>query len=278
MIAAARAATLEAARSTLIGRRIHPGNRELIRYLKSSMGALPDEALRVLFLDPSRCLIADEQLQKGSVGQLTVYPRIIFRRALELDAAAIILVHNHPSGDPTPSASDFQSTDRLAAIGQALDVEVLEHLVVTSGGHRTIIQGRAEGGGGASSKLVLRDRASDWRNAPDIGRALDNAQKACRRRLLRRQLVGAHDLFGEPAWDMLIDLFIHEAEAKPVSTSSLCIASGLPMSSALRLLQRLCDTGLVTREADRHDGRRNFIRLAPDLGHRLKAYFAGGDE
>ncbi|MGQ2936869.1 MAG: hypothetical protein ACT6RK_22505, partial [Sphingopyxis sp.] len=100
-----------------------------------------------------------------------------------------------------------------------------------------------------SPKVVLRERSPDWRSAPDAGLALDNAQKAARRRLLRRQLVGAHELFGEPAWDMLIDLFIHEAQAKPVSTSSLCIASGLPMSSALRLLQRLCDTGLVTREA-----------------------------
>lgn len=278
MIVAARAATLEAARSSLLGRRIHPGNRELIRYLKSSMGALPDEAFRVLFLDAARCLIADEQLQRGSLGQLAVYPRIIFRRALELDAAAIILVHNHPSGDPTPSMSDIESTDRLAAIGHALDVEVLEHIVVALRGYRTILQGRADGGPGASNKVVLRDRAGDWRNAPDLGRALDRAQKAHRRRMLRRQLVGADELFGEPAWDMLIDLFIHEAEAKPVSTSSLCIASGLPMSSALRLLQRLCDTGLVTREADRHDGRRNFIRLAPDLGQRLKAYFEGGDE
>ncbi|KGB55990.1 DNA repair protein RadC [Sphingopyxis sp. LC81] len=96
--------------------------------------------------------------------------------------------------------------------------------------------------------------------------------------MLRRQLVGADDLFGEPAWDMLIDLFIHEAEARPVSTSSLGIASGLGMSSALRLVQRLCDAGLVTREADRQDGRRNFIRLTPDLAHRLTAYFAAGDE
>ena len=278
MIVAARAATLEAMRADLAGRRVQPGSRQLIRYLQTAMGALRDEALRVLFLDASRCLIADEQLQRGTLGQLAIYPRTIFRRAIELDAGAIILVHNHPSGDPTPSPSDVASTEHLAVIGHALNVEVIAHIVVTPCDHRTILPGAAGGHDAASSRVVLREGREDWRSAPGIDRALDNAQKASRRRLLRRQLVGVPELFGEPAWDMLIDLFIHEAQARPVSTSSLCIASGLPMSSALRLLQRLCDKGLVTREADRHDGRRNFIRLAPGLGHRLMAYFAEGDE
>ncbi len=278
MILASRAATLEAMRTGLVGRRIHPANRDLIRYLKTSMGALRDEALRILFLDASRCLIADEQLQNGTLAQLAIYPRTIFRRALELDAAAVILVHNHPSGDPTPSRADIEATERLSLIGRALDIEVLEHIVVTLHGHRTILEGRTVLGCGTSSQVVLREPAGDRLDVPDAASALANAQKASRRRLLRRQLVGAHELFGEPAWDMLIDLFIHEGEAKAVSTSSLCIASGLPMSSALRLLQRLCDFGLVTREADRHDGRRNFIRLAPGLRQRLTAYFEGGDE
>ncbi len=278
MIVAARAAASEAMRTGVAGRRIGSGDRRLIRYLRSSMGALRDEVLRVLFLDASHRLIADEQLQHGTLGQLAIYPRTIFRRAIELDAAAVILVHNHPSGDPTPSASDVESTERLAAIGHALDVEVLEHIVVTLGGHRTILPAGTGAHGAVTSKVLLREGSGGWCNAPGIAGALANAQKAARRRILRRQLVGATELFGEPAWDMLIDLFIHEAQAKPVSTSSLCIASGLPMSSALRLLQRLCDMALVTREADRHDGRRNFIRLAPDLGHRLMAYFAGGDE
>src|SRR3546814_2644014 len=75
------------------------------------MGALPEEILRVLFLDASRRLVADEQMQHGSVRQLALYPRTIFRRALELDAAAILLVHNHPSGDPTPSDRDIRVTE-----------------------------------------------------------------------------------------------------------------------------------------------------------------------
>ncbi|MGV7123088.1 JAB domain-containing protein [Sphingopyxis sp. 550A] len=278
MLVAARSANLEALRAELPGRIIDPANPRLLAYLKASMGALPDEVLRVLFLGPARDLIADEQLQNGTLGYLAIYPRTIFRRAIELDAAAIILVHNHPSGDPTPSSSDVEVTERLAAIGRALDVELIEHIVVTSCGHRSILQQRISSGPGSSARFALRDEASDWRDGSEMERALANAQRISRRRILRRQLIGADDLFGEPAWDMLIDLFIHEAEIKPVSTGSLCIASGLPMSSALRLLQRLCDAGLVIREADRHDGRRNFIRLTPRLAHRLMAYFAAGDE
>ena len=278
MLVAAHRTTLEALREELSGRGIDPDNPKLLRYLRASMGALPDEALRVLFLDPSHRLIADEQLQRGTLGHLAVYPRTIFRRAIELDAAAIILVHNHPSGNSAPSECDVAATERLAEIGSLLDVELLEHIVVTASDHRMILAGGSSAGARLSPKIILRDEGGDWSSAPDAGRALANAQRTSRRRLLRRQLVGARELFGEPAWDMLIDLFIHEAEGKPVSTSSLCIGSGLPMSSALRLLQRLCDMGLVTREPDQADGRRNFIRLAPDLGHRLVAYFAGGED
>lgn len=74
-----------------------------------------------------------------------------------------------------------------------------------------------------------------------------------RRRILRRQLIGAKELFGEPAWEMLIDLFIHEGEGRPLSTSDLCVTSTIPMSSALRLVQKLCDAGLVDRTPDLMD-------------------------
>lgn len=104
--------------------------------------------------------------------------------------------------------------------------------------------------------------------------ALANARQASHRRAVRKKMLGANALFGEPAWDMMIDLFLHEGEGKPVSTSSICIASGLPTSTALRLLQRLCDEAMVTRIADPSDGRRNFIRLAPEVRDRLTDYFA----
>lgn len=277
MLVAARVAALEAMRPARDSRTIDPANPRLLKYLRASMGALPDETLRVLFLDASRRLLADEQLQSGSASHLTLYPRTIFRRAIELDAVAIILVHNHPSGDPTPSKADIVATQRIMAIGRSLDIEILEHIVVAVGGHGMILQGRRQSRTAAAPEAILRS-PDRWLQSPDRSAALANAHRVARRRLLRRQLVGAPELFGEPAWDMLVDLFIHEAEERAVSTSSVCIASGLPMTSALRLLQNLCDVGLVTREADRDDGRRNFIRLAPDLGHRLLAYFAAGDE
>lgn len=265
-------------RADLDDHKIDPANPRLLRYLKLSMAALPQETLRVLFLDPARRLIADEQLQQGTISQIAFHPRAIFRRAIELDAAAIILVHNHPSGDPTPSEADVAATTRLFAIGRSLDIELLEHIVIAARGNRPILNRKSAPRSAPASDYRLCDTSANWPSAPEAPLALANAQRTARRRLLRRQLVGAPCIFGEPAWDMLIELFIHEAEARPVSTSSLCISSGVPMSSALRLLQRLTDAGLVTREADQTDGRRNFIRLDPDLGHRLMAYFAEGDE
>ena len=125
MLAATRATALEALRSQASGRAIDPSDPKLLQYLQASMGALPDETLRILFLDASRHLIADEQLQHGTIDQLTIYPRILFRRALELNAAAVILVHNHPSGDPTPSDADIAATKQLVEIGRSLDVGVL---------------------------------------------------------------------------------------------------------------------------------------------------------
>lgn len=273
MLSAARAATLEAMRSEVAGRAIAPWDPKLIQYLQTSMGALPHEVLRVLFLDAARRVIADEQMQHGTIGQLTIHARIIFRRALELDAAAIILVHNHPSGDPKPSRGDIDVTERLVSIGYALDVDLLEHIVVTNSDHQMILNRQARPRRRPSERL----RDSGGRRM-EAGLALENARKTARRRLLRRQLVGADGLFGEPAWDILVDLFIHEGQGKSVSTGSACIASGLSTSSALRLLQRLCDAGLVVREADHDDGRRTYIRLSSELAHRLTAYFAAGEE
>src|SRR3546814_18896184 len=94
------------------------------------MGGLPDETLRVLFLDARQRLIADEQMQRGTIDQVVLYPRIILRRAIELDAEAVILVHNHPSGDPTPSSADLRVTARLAAMARSLYITIVDHTMV----------------------------------------------------------------------------------------------------------------------------------------------------
>ncbi len=88
------------------------------------------EAFRVLFLDKKNQLIADEILNQGTVDHAPVYPREVMRRALELSAGALILVHNHPSGDPTPSAADVEMTRRIVEAGRALDISIHDHVVV----------------------------------------------------------------------------------------------------------------------------------------------------
>lgn len=295
LLIAARAVMEEAMRSDLRRGSVHPAQPRLLDYLKASMGGLPDENLRILFLSGSHGLLADEQMQQGTIGQIAVYPRVIFRRAIELDAAALILVHNHPSGDPTPSPNDVGVTGRLVELGQSLGVEIVEHIVVTATEHRFILGHRGSRATGEARPLELRAGGagpgdegynSDANAAAEAPKesaannlaALANARRTARRRLLRRQLIGAEHLFGEPAWDMLIELFIHEVEGKPISTSSLGIASGMSASSGLRLVQNLVDAGLVVREEDPGDGRRTLISLSPATVHRLTAFFATHEE
>lgn len=242
------------------------------------MGNLPDERLRVLFLDSGRHLIADEQMQQGSLAQLTLYPRTIFRRALEHNAAGLILVHNHPSGDPEPSAEDLEVTRRLDQIGRSLDITIIDHIVVTASdarhikGHGTDVRHCHPS---APNTLKSPRYRPPW---DDEDTAVENAKTAMRRRLLRRQLIGSPELFGDPAWEMLVDLFIHQAENKNLSISSLCVTANMPMSSALRLVQKLCDAGILSRIADPIDGRRSIINLEPETAQRLRAYFSEGLE
>lgn len=230
----------------------------------------------MLFLDGAQRLIADEQLQNGSLGQLSLHPRTIFRRALELNAAGLILVHNHPSGDPTPSEDDIHATRLLDQIGRALDLRLIDHIVVTANhAHHIMNRDRSVPAQSASS-LTLRSPGGG--PTADLQKtALANARIASRRRLLRQQLFGAPELFGDPSWEMLVDLFIHQAEGKDLSITALCIPVGLPLSSALRLVQKLCDAGILRRLRDPVDGRRSIIRLEPASWHRLCAYFGAGD-
>lgn len=272
-----REAMLEGMRSELRTVRIDPGNPRFSRYLIASMGSLPEERLRILFLDPARGLIADEEFQRGSLAQLAIYPRTIFRRALEHNAASIILVHNHPSGDPAPSEEDLSATRRLEEVGRALDVEILEHIIVTGTRTNNLIEGSAKARGrGKFLPFFLRSHSDPADEMDALARR--NAETTMRRRILRRQLLGCPELFGEPAWDMLVDLFIHQSRGQTLSMSSLCITAAIPTSSAMKLIQRLCDAGILERSPDAHDGRRSLVSLTPGVAHRLRAYFAEGTE
>ena len=96
------------------------------------------EAFRILFLDKRNQLIADEEQQRGTVDHTPVYPREVVKRALELSATAVILVHNHPSGDPTPSRADIQMTRQIVEVAKPLGIAVHDHIIVAKQGHASL--------------------------------------------------------------------------------------------------------------------------------------------
>ncbi len=102
----------------------------LLAYTRVAMAHEAREQFRVLFLDKKNQLIADEVMNEGTVDHAPVYPREVMRRALELSASAVILAHNHPSGDPTPSSADVEMTRQVIEAGRPLRVTVHDHLVI----------------------------------------------------------------------------------------------------------------------------------------------------
>ena len=112
--------------------------QEVIDYCRSSMAFADKEQFRLLFLDKRNQLIADEVQQTGTVDHTPVYPREVIKRALELSATALILVHNHPSGDPSPSQADIQMTRAIIEIAKPLGIAVHDHIIVGKGGHASL--------------------------------------------------------------------------------------------------------------------------------------------
>lgn len=110
-------------------------SQALIDYCRTKMAFAAREEFRVLFLDRKNMLIADEVQGVGTVDNTPVYPREVIKRALELSASAVILVHNHPSGDPEPSQADIRLTQQISAIAQSLGISVHDHLIVGRNGH-----------------------------------------------------------------------------------------------------------------------------------------------
>ncbi len=107
----------------------------LIAYLRIAMARDRTERFRILFLDTKNKLIADEEQQRGTVNHTAVYPREVMKRALELGATAVIMVHNHPSGDPSPSKADIEMTREVRDAGKRLGVTLHDHVIVASSGH-----------------------------------------------------------------------------------------------------------------------------------------------
>ena len=124
------AAAHRLARSQVMHRAIVSSWDALLDYCHTAMAHRDTEQFRVLFLDRKNVLIADEELAKGTVDHVPVYPREVVKRALELNASALIVVHNHPSGDPTPSQSDIDMTQQIQSAAEALGLTVHDHLVI----------------------------------------------------------------------------------------------------------------------------------------------------
>lgn len=131
--AASRMARGEIARRTALS-----SWSQVLDYCRTTMGFNPREQFRILFLDKKNGLIADEVQGEGTVDHTPVYPREVVRRALELSASAVILVHNHPSGDPTPSRADIDMTKAIVAVAEPLGIVVHDHIIIGRDGHASL--------------------------------------------------------------------------------------------------------------------------------------------
>ncbi|HKR25244.1 MAG TPA: DNA repair protein RadC [Allosphingosinicella sp.] len=134
----AQAAALRLLEKEIRDRPVLGSWQALLDYLRADMAHLAVERVRVLFLNAKNVLIANEAMWEGSVDESAVYIREIVRRALDLHATALIVVHNHPSGDPSPSQQDIRLTRDLADACRHLKVSLHDHVIVAAGGHSSL--------------------------------------------------------------------------------------------------------------------------------------------
>src|SRR5690606_23963110 len=130
-----QAAASRLARGQVKARTVLSSWSSVLDYCRTAMAFADREQFRILFLDKRNFLIADEVQSNGTVDHTPVYPREVVRRALEVAASALILVHNHPSGDPTPSQADIRMTQELINIGKSLGITLHDHIIVGKNGH-----------------------------------------------------------------------------------------------------------------------------------------------
>jgi DNA repair protein RadC len=133
-----RAAALLMTKQELIDRPVIGNWQKLLDYCRISLAEEKTEQFHLLFLDHKNALIAHERQQTGTIDHAPVYPREVVKRALELSASAIIMLHNHPSGDPTPSKDDVAMTKAVAAAAEKLGILLHDHVVVGRKGHASL--------------------------------------------------------------------------------------------------------------------------------------------
>ena len=129
------AAARRLAKETVQRRPIMSSFKDVIDYCRAAMAHSDREEFRVLFLDKKNAIIADEVLSVGTVDHTPVYPREIVKRALELGSTALVLAHNHPSGDPAPSSADIRMTEEIVSVSSMMGIVVHDHLIIGRHGH-----------------------------------------------------------------------------------------------------------------------------------------------
>lgn len=130
-----RESALRLSQHSILERPVMSSWQQVVDYCRAAMAYEGKEQFRILFLDKKNTLIADEVQQQGTVDHAPVYPREVIKRALELGATALILTHNHPSGDSTPSRDDIDMTKQIAEAGKKLGIVVHDHIVIGRKGH-----------------------------------------------------------------------------------------------------------------------------------------------
>ena len=133
-----QAAALRMLRAGVTEKPVLASWQALLDYLHADMAHRQNERVRVLHLNTRNMLIRDERMSDGSIDEAAVYVREVIRRAIELGSAAIILVHNHPSGDPAPSRADIEITRKVAEAGKRLNIALHDHIIIGSSGHASL--------------------------------------------------------------------------------------------------------------------------------------------
>jgi len=138
LLKAVREAGVRLAQADMRDRPVLDSGERVVDYCRATLGHSPTEGFRVLFLDTKNALIADEAQGDGTVNRLAVFPREVVKRALDLGASAVILAHNHPSGDPTPSDADIATTRAIIDAATPLGITVHDHIIVSRSHHTSL--------------------------------------------------------------------------------------------------------------------------------------------
>ena len=138
LLKAVRTAGVQLARTDVRQRPILDSGERVVEYCRATLGHNATEGFRVLFLDTKNALIADEAQGDGTVNRLAIFPREVVKRALDLSASALILAHNHPSGDPTPSEADIATTRAIIDAATPLGIAVHDHIIVSRSHHTSL--------------------------------------------------------------------------------------------------------------------------------------------